>query len=296
MPWRTTNIMEQRIEFVVRAAMGGSSFSELCQEYGISRPTGYRWMRRYLETGTFSELKELSRRPHSSPAKTPSVQEARVIDLREHYGWGGKKLYELLRREGIELSVRTINRIIRRNGLIKPQDTRKQARKRFERQRANELWQMDFKGEFRMNYGTCYPLSIIDDHSRFALGLFGLPDTGIEGVSRSLITTFEEYGVPDGMLMDHGSPWWSTKNGYGLTKLSVSLINQGIELYHSGVGHPQTQGKVERFNRTLNEWVEHRGKPDEYCKWDSVFDEFRYEYNNIIRPHEALGMDVPAGR
>ncbi len=146
-----------------------------------------------------------------------------------------------------------------------------------------------------MNYGTCYPLSIIDDHSRFALGVFGLPDTGIEGVSRSLITTFENYGVPDAMLMDHGSPWWGTKNGYGLTKLSVSLINQGIELYHSGVGHPQTQGKVERFNRTLNEWVEHRGKADKYCEWDSVFDEFLYEYNNI-RPHEALGMDVPASR
>jgi len=287
--------MEQRIEFIVRAVVGGSNFSELCQEYSISRPTGYRWVKRYLETGTFSELKELSRRPHNSPAKTPSIQEARVIELREHYGWGGKKLNELLRREGIELSVRTINRIINRNGLIKPEDSRRQARKRFERERANELWQMDFKGEFRMDYGTCYPLSILDDHSRFALGLFGLPDRRVEGVSRCLISTFENYGVPEGMLMDHGSPWWSTTNGHGLTKLSVSLIKQGIKLYYSGVGHPQTQGKVERFHRTLNEWVVHRGRPEEFCGWYNVFNEFRGEYN-YIRPHEALGMDVPGNR
>ncbi|MBF8301720.1 MAG: family transposase [Candidatus Dadabacteria bacterium] len=296
MPWKTTNVMEQRIEFIVRALGGGGSFSELCTEYSVSRPTGYRWVKRYVEAGSFAQLQERSRRPHNSPARTPSTQEAEVIELRKCYGWGGKKLHELLKREGIELSVRTINRIINRNGLIKPEDRQQRAYRRFERDNPNDLWQMDFKGEFKMNCGICcYPLSMIDDHSRFALGLFGLSDSGGEGVRGCLIRTFEEYGVPGAMLMDHGSPWWSTTNEYGLTKLSVSLIRQGIKLYHSGVGHPQTQGKVERFHRTVKQSVVHKGKPERFSDWDKVFKEFRYEYNHV-RPHEALGMDVPANR
>ena len=296
MPWKITNVMEQRIEFIVRAMVGGNRFSELCRHYGISRPTGYKWVKRYLEAGSFSQLVEQSKRPHNSPSKTPSVKEAEVIELRERYGWGGKKLNELLKRERINLSVRTINRIIKRNGLIKSEDSRKQARKRFEKERANELWQVDFKGEFRMDSGNCYPLSILDDHSRFGLGLFALFDRSLEGASRGLISTFEKYGVPEGMLMDHGSPWWSTTNGYGLTKLSVSLMKQGIKLYYSGIGHPQTQGKVERFHRTLGEAVKHKGKPGHHLSdWDRVFNEFLHEYN-YIRPHEALGMDVPVSR
>src|SRR3989337_1143267 len=147
MPWKTTNVMEQRIEFIVRALGGGGSFSELCTEYSVSRPTGYRWVKRYVEAGSFAQLQERSRRPHNSPARTPSTQEAEVI----------------------ELSVRTINRIINRNGLIKPEDRQQRAYRRFERDNPNDLWQMDFKGEFKMNCGICcYPLSIIDDHSRFA--------------------------------------------------------------------------------------------------------------------------------
>lgn len=297
MPWKVTNVMEQRIEFIVRALVGDSSFTELCHSCGISRKTGYKWFRRYIEGGSFNAVHELSKRPHNSPAKTSSELEARVRELRERYGWGGKKLGELLRREGVRVSIRTVDRIIKRDGLNKAKDTRKQATKRFERGVANDLWQMDFKGGFRAGSGTevCYPLSIVDDHSRFALGLYALPDRGLEGVSGSLIKTFESYGVPEAMLMDHGSPWWGTTNVHGLTKLSVSLIKQGIKLYYSGIGHPQTQGKVERFHRTLEESVEHRGKPKVFYDWDRVFDEFVYEYN-YIRPHEALGMDVPGSR
>ncbi len=150
MPWKTTNVMEQRIEFIVRALGGGGSFSELCTEYSVSRPTGYRWVKRYVEAGSFAQLQERSRRPHNSPARTPSTQEAEVIELRKCYGWGGKKLHELLKREGIELSVRTINRIINRNGLIKPEDRQQRAYRRFERDNPNDLWQMEtLKGNLK---------------------------------------------------------------------------------------------------------------------------------------------------
>ena len=285
MPWKVTDVMEQRVEFIVRALAGDSSFTELCHSCGISRKTGYKWLRRYIEGGSFNALHELSRRPHNSPAKASSELEGRVRELRQHYGWGGKKLGELLRREGMRVSVRTIDRIIKRNGLIGAKGTRRGATKRFERQRANDLWQMDFKGEFKTGSGTelCYPLSIVDDHSRFALGVYALPDRGLEGVSRSLIKTFQSYGVPEGMLMDHGLPWWGTTNVHVLTRLSVSLIKQGIKLYYSGIGHPQTQGKVERFHRTLEESVGHKGKPKVFYDWDRVFNEFVYEYN-YIRP------------
>jgi transposase len=142
MPWKLTNVMEQRIEFIVRALVGGSSFTELCHSCGISRRTGYKWFRRYMEAGSFNAVHELSRKPHNSPAKSSSELEARVIELRQRYGWGGKKLGELLRREGLRVSVRTIDRIIKRNGLIRAKDTSsKQAtKKRFERAAANDLW------------------------------------------------------------------------------------------------------------------------------------------------------------
>ena len=157
------------------------------------------------------------------------------------------------------------------------------------------MWQMDGKGEYRNSDGTCYPLSILDDHSRYAVGLYGLRAfTAEEIVSMQKVRTFERYGVPEAMLMDHGTVWWSTTNGYGLTWLSVRLIEQGIRLHYARVHHPQTQGKVERFHRTLDEAIRHRGKPQQMAEWPAALEEFRIIYNEQ-RPHEALGMKRPDG-
>jgi transposase InsO family protein len=295
MPWARTDVSEQRIRFVVRAASGKEPLAALCREFGISRPTGYRWRRRFQQAGSVTAVVERSRRPVRSPSQTEPEKEKRVVALRQQYGWGAKKLGVLLREEGTALKIRTINRILKRRGLIGIRDSNAPALERFERSVPNELWQMDGKGEYRASDGTCYPLSILDDHSRYAVGLYSLPAFTAERVYPCLVSTFERYGVPEAMLMDHGSVWWSTTNGYGLTWLSVRLIEQGIQLCYGRVRHPQTQGKVERFHRTLNEAIRHRGKPQQMAAWPQALEEFREIYNRQ-RPHEALGMKRPVER
>jgi transposase InsO family protein len=198
-----------------------------------------------------------------------------------------------LLRESLDLKVATINRILKRRDLIDERDSHRPALKRFERERPNQLWQMDFKGDYPVRQGRCYPLSILDDHSRFIVGLYALGGQDTETVKASLVATFERYGVPEAMLMDHGVPWWSNSNGHGLTRLSVSLIKQGIRLYFSGVRHPQTQGKVERFHRTLTAAIRHRGRPSTLSGFAETFKAIRREYNDV-RPHESLNMAVPS--
>jgi len=295
MPWKRTDVVDQRIEFVARAVRGDADISALCREYGISRTTGYRWINRHLETGGFGDLADRSRRPANSPRRTDAVKEERVKELRDRYGWGARKIQLLLGQEEVELTIGTINRILKRNGLVKREDSHARATRRFQREMPNELWQMDFKGWYEYRDRQCYPLSIIDDCSRYAVGLYALESTKAQGVYDSLVRTFRRNGVPEEMLMDHGCPWWSTTSGHGLTWLTVELIKQGIGLVYSGVGHPQTQGKVERFNRTLAAAVRHHGRPGELAQWQRLFDMFTGDYNEV-RPHEALEMAVPASR
>ena len=293
MPWPEMDVMEQRIKFVARAVQPGINFTHLCADFGIDRTTGYRWVDRYREVGHFDQLAEQSRRPHTSPERTAAVVEARVVALRRQYGWGADKLQRLLRNEGLDVKRSTLNRIIARNHLLQPEDRHRPATRRFERQSPNELWQMDFKGEFPLHVGACYPLSILDDHSRFLVGLFALVHPQGVAVTACLVQTFEHWGVPEAMLMDHGSPWWSTTNGHGLTRVSVQLVQQGIRLHFSGIGHPQTQGKVERFHRTLKAYVRRHGSPQDLQAYPPLLTAFSEEYNQV-RPHAALGLDVPA--
>jgi transposase InsO family protein len=216
-----------------------------------------------------------------------------VVELRRRYGWGAKKLGVLLAREGMPLPVVTVNRILKRRGLLETEDCHRPATQRFAREAPNQLWQMDFKGPWAVAEGSCYPLSILDDHSRYLVGLHALRGTEAGGVARGLRRTFETYGVPEAMLLDHGVPWWNTANGHGLTWLAVELIRQGIRLYYSGVRHPQTQGKVERLHRSLKQQIDRRGRPGTLAESAQALAEFRVEYNQV-RPHEALGMEVPA--
>ncbi len=172
MPWKVKEVMDQRIEFVAGALSREKTVSELCQGYGISRTTGHHWIRRYREVGSFAGLREKSKRPHHSPGRTPGWVEQRVLQKRDIHGWGARKLQPLLEAEGVEVSERTINRILKRLGAMRKEDCHQPAPKRFERERPNELWQMDFKGEYVLRGGgCCYPLSMLDDHSRFSVGL-----------------------------------------------------------------------------------------------------------------------------
>jgi transposase len=165
MPWEQTDMGEQRVKFVVRASSGKERMSVLCQEFGISRPTGYRWRRRFQQAGSVAALAERSRRPQHSPGQTEPRKEQRVVELRQQHGWGAKKLEVLLREEGQTLAVITINRILKRRGLVRKKDSHAPAMQRFERDSPNQLWQMDGKGAYGARDGMCYPLSILDDHS-----------------------------------------------------------------------------------------------------------------------------------
>jgi transposase InsO family protein len=296
MPWKVADVMGTRIEFLVKAAEKKESFSELCQRYRISRMTGYRWVRRLRETGSLSLLEEKSRKPHRSPGQTSAEVEKQVVDLRSKTGWGARKLSHVLLRDSMVLvPAPTAHRILRRHGCITQVRPQPVATCRFEREEPNELWQMDFKGHYLTDWGVCHPLSILDDCSRYAVGLFARTATDYQGVSQCLIEVLMREGVPESILTDHGSPWWSTTNGHGLTRLSVEIIKQGIELTYSRIRHPQTQGKVERFHRTLSDYVKHKGRPETLSGWQRLCDEFRLEYNQV-RPHEAVDMDTPADR
>lgn len=294
MPWKETGVVERRFDFVLRARSGSETVSALCREHGISRKTGHKWLKRYAESGTVNALFDRSRRPRDSPSKTPVEIEERVVELRKTYGWSGRKLSRLLKNEGVAISRSTVDRIIKRSGLVRKEDQRKPATKRFERKRPNELWQMDIKGEYILRgVKRCYPLSILDDHSRYAIGLFPLNAPNGPEVRACLVSCFEDYGLPEAMLMDHGTPWWKTTSGHGLTRLSVDLIKQGIQLIYGSIAHPQTQGKVERFHLTLKRALRHRGVPQNYGVFGEALREFRYIYNEI-RPHEALSDETPA--
>jgi len=266
---------EQRMRFAIRASSGKEEMSGLCREFEISRPTGYLWLRRYRECERLQELAEKSRRPHSSPRQTLPELEERVVALRQsHPDWGAEKLRVVLERDQVRLPRITIHRILLRRGLVREQDRHRAAVQRFAREAPNQLWQMDFKGMPESR--RCLPLSMLDDHSRYLVGLIELASTRAEPVRQSLQTVFEGNGLPDGMLMDHGSPWWNMQSEAGWTWLTVWLMKQGIRLHMSGYRHPQTQGKVERMHGSLEAAMVKRGKP-EGADWQPWLDAFRQE-------------------
>jgi transposase InsO family protein len=250
------------------------------------------WLERYREGGV-AAIAERSRRPHHSPDKTAEELEQRVVLLRQCYpDWGARKLEVLLGRQGIELPSSTIHRILLRRGLVRDADRHRPAVRRFEREQPNELWQMDFKGPKNWPK-ACTALSVIDDHSRYLVALEATARPEGQLVRQHLIRAFEECGLPEAMLMDHGIPWWQAQSFAGATRLSLWLMRQGIALHFSGIRHPQTQGKVERFHGSMERALNHRGVPAEgHQQW---LDEFRREHNHI-RPHEALQMQTPASR
>ena len=294
MPWLETDVRDQRIQFVMTVRRGGVTVTEACRAFGISRKTGYKWLGREAAAGSVAVLRDRSRRPHHSPRRTAAAITQRIGELRRDVGWGGAKLAIMLAAEGIQITPRTIDRIVRREGWTRPDAAPTPAPRRFSRPAPNDLWQMDAKGAYPLgDGGRCHALSILDDHSRFAVGLEALPALRSDLVRAVLTRSFERYGVPTALLMDHGTPWWSTKGPAGLTALGVFLLKQGIRLIFGAVRHPQTQGKVERFHRTLGERLRWTGVPTTLRAFDGAFRRFVEEYNHR-RPHAALRLEPPA--
>lgn len=298
MPWRESSVVEERLRFAVLASEKGANLAALCRQFSISRQTGYLWRTRF-QSGGASQLVDRSRRPFASPLQTAAEIEQQIVELRQQRpDWGAAKLRVLLAAERpgtTPPSTRTVQRILERRGLVRPCDRHTPATHRFERAAPNQLWQMDFKGPGVQGIHagrTVGPLSLLDDHSRYLVSLEQVGSTRLEAVREALTHSFQQSGVPEAILTDHGVPWWNAASPWGLTELTVWIMQQGIRLHFSGIAHPQTQGKVERMHQSLERAVNRRGADGGDQHW---LDEFRHEYNHV-RPHEALGMATPASR
>ncbi len=289
--------MSQRLEFVTFATAEGANVRDLCRRFGVSPNTAYKWLGRFRAVGK-EGLEDRSRRPHNSPARTPKEMEDAITELRgNHPAWGGRKLERRLLdlgRTGVPRPS-TITAILRRHNLLDREESAKhRAFCRFERATPNELWQMDFKGDFQLSQGRCYPLTILDDHSRFAVAVRACSGINKSITQTELIKIFRRYGLPEWITCDNGSPWGSGGRSYH-TALGVWLMRLGVGVSHSRPHHPQTQGKDERFHRTLEAEVLRYRQGTTLLEWQFHFDQWRAIYN-AERPHEALSMDVPASR
>jgi transposase InsO family protein len=297
MPFKEYSTVSLRAEFCRLARQEGANRSELCRRFEISRMTGYKWLERCAAEG-LGGLQDRSRRPHRSPGRTAVEMEAQVLELREaHPCWGGRKLKRTLERDGLPgvPAASTITEILRRHGKLDgPRAGEPRDYVRFEHAAPNDLWQMDFKGHFGLDQGRCHPLTVIDDHSRDALEIGACGNERSGTVQARLERLFARYGLPGRMLTDNGPPW-GTAGPERHTRLTVWLFDLEVGISHGRPYHPQTQGKDERFHRTLKAEVLDRRRFGELDEAQAAFDAWREVYNTK-RPHEAIGLDVPADR
>ena len=298
MPWKEWSLMLLRREFVELAIQSEANVKQLCDRFEISRKTGYKWLKRYREAKE-SGLRDRSRRPQHAPGRSAVEVEARVLAVRDaNPAWGARKIRTRLEAlsSGEVPAGSTIHAILRRHGRVNLSESSKhQPWQRFEREAPNQLWQMDFKGHFALGNGQrCHPLGMVDDHSRFALCLQACRNEQGETVQQQLTVTFRRYGLPEAMLMDNGAPWGSDRDHLH-TVLTVWLLRLGVGVRHGRPWHPETQGKQERFHRSLKAEVLAGPVFGDFAKVQTRFDQWRQVYNHE-RPHQALGMAVPASR
>jgi transposase InsO family protein len=299
MPWKQIDMLTLRQEFIALARQDGANVSQLCQRFEISRKTGYKWLQRAEQEGA-TGLLDRSRRPAQSPKRTGEVIEELVMQLRaQHPRWGARKLCRRLQDLGHAdiPTPSTINRILQRHGLISEHASQaSQPWTRFEHAQPNDLWQMDFKGYFQTVAATCHPLTVIDDHSRYNIVLHACNRPNGEQVQRALVAAFHRYGMPVRINVDNGSPWGSPKqHEHGITAFTIWLIRLGIRVSHSRPAHPQTNGKDERFHRSLKAEVLHNKHFATLAEVQGAFDAWRQVYNHE-RPHQALGLSTPDKR
>jgi transposase InsO family protein len=296
MAWREVSVTDQRRDFVTLAGLAGANVSALCTRFGISRQTGHLWLRRFAsgEGGGFADR---SRRPLSSPGRIGSALEAAIVALRgEHSAWGARKIAAVLARQGIvPPAVSTVHEVLVRHGLVDTAASPPHAYGRFEHPQPNDLWQMDFKGRVRLDCGLwCHPLTVLDDHSRYAVGLVACADQRTATVKTHLTAILRHHGLPQAVYVDNGSPWGGGRPGQW-TPLRVWLLKLGVRTIHGRPYHPQGRGKIERFHRTLAAEVFALARLRGLAEVQAALDRWRPVYNRQ-RPHEALGLAVPASR
>lgn len=298
MPFQTRTIMTSREEYVKQATKDNSNISELCKRFGISRTTGYKWLRRF-ETYGVDGLRDKSKSPRHSPNKTPKKIEELVVSLRdEQPAWGARKIHKILGNRGHNglPSVSTTHTILKRHGRIDTSRSDKhRAWKRFEKDTPNENWQMDFKGHFKIGCGRCHPLTVIDDCSRYLICLQACSNERGETVKERLTVIFKKYGLPDTLVVDNGPPWAVPASRDKYTRLGVWLIRLGVRLVRIGAYHPQSNGKIERLHKSLKAEVLQGRNLRNIDECQHEFDKWKHVYN-FERPHEAIDLQVPSDR
>jgi len=289
MPWEIAKVENKRAQFVKSVLDGTATVTALCREYGISRKIGYKWLNRFAAGDGFVDL---SRAPLHVANKTDPGIEAAVVALRErHPAWGPKKLAKRLSSDFEMPSLKTVGRILSRNGLIDSAESQKRkAFQRFERPNCNDLWQADFKGDFGLENGSrCFPFDILDDRSRFNISLEARPD--FLNVKDCFLSAFRAYGLPKQILTDNAWCFRGLHNGY--TTLERWFIDHDVHPIHGRPYHPQTQGKIERFHLSMKREVLSGRRFADLNEVAIVLKDWRNCYNNE-RPHEALGGKTPS--
>jgi putative transposase len=300
MPWMETDVMDQRTEFVLRALRNVEPFGEICQEFGISRKTGYKWKERFLQNG-LTGLGNHSRRPAKSPNEVQEAMICQVVKLKlAHPAWGARKLRAVLERTVAKEdlpSESSFKRILDKAGLVErrrrlptEQACRLQTPARAER--PNHVWTIDFKGWWYTRNRTRFePLTIRDDFSRYVLCAQALDDSRTETVRRQMVRVFERHGLPEVIRSDNGSPFAAATSPLGLSRLSAWWLSLGINLDRIPPGRPDQNGGHERMHRDMAWEIENRAEHDARTQ-QATLDVWRRTFNEE-RPHEALGLRVP---
>ena len=289
--------MDARVRFVYEYERDEQTMTELCSSFGVSRESGYVWLRRYRQSG-LEGLLSLNRAPRSHPNQTAEPVERAVLELRQaHMRWGPRKLKRILERDQPGRTwpaTSTIGEMVRRAGLVAPRRQRRRTEPYTQplahAVESNRVWCADFKGWFRSQDGTRIdPLTITDACSRYLLRSQAVEKTDTERVRAIFEAAFREYGLPEAIRTDNGAPFASSAIA-GLSRLAVWWIKLGIVPERIQAGHPEQNGRHERMHRTLKQEV--RPAAD-WRAQQLELDRFRAEYNQV-RPHEALAMHTPA--
>lgn len=299
MPW-SESVEMSRVKFIADLESCLYAMTELCEKHGISRKTGYKWAQRFGREGV-EGLKDRSRAPRHSPGQTEPAVAERLFELRRrHPTWGPRKLLAWLEKhepEQVWPRASTMGGLLKRAGLVelcrrRAPRARPMSVARTEARVANEVWTVDFKGQFRTGDGRlCYPLTVVDGFSRFVLVIQSLPSVAGAGVWPVFEQAFREYGLPRVIRTDNGSPFASSSALAGLSSLSVRWFKLGIVVERIEPGHPEQNGRHERMHRTLKAETT-RPPAANSTDQQALFDRFRHEYNEQ-RPHEALGQRPP---
>ena len=295
MPWEERSVSEQRSE-LVGLIESGMSVSEAARVLGVSRKTASKWWGRYRSDGAVGLVDRSRARRSPHPLMTGVEMVRLVCGLRDRYpSWGGRKIRKILQKEGHPQvpATSTITDILRREGRIEPSVRSQREYIRFQAPHPNELWQMDFKGDFALTGGgRCYPLTVIDDHSRFLVGLTACGNQRRETVQSALTGVFRTVGLPVTIICDHGPPWGHDST-QPYTRLGKWLLSVGVDIIHGRPFHPQTRGKGERVHRTMGEDILDRQAWDTLDTVQAALEDWVGIYNHY-RPHQALDLDTPA--